>query len=127
MSDPNATIGPQQARQASTTRIMRAVEATHARRVAAAEGVSPAALFWLGVVRNFVLGIPFTGLGFIWAYREAQRPVAAVADLMRFVPAALMLVVGVAFLAPGQVESALRFLGLGGIVDRLPFLRGKSA
>lgn len=135
MSDRDAndlTISPHEARR-SQTRIMRAIAETADKRAARREGASPTALFWLGIVRNFLLGIPFTGLGFVWAYRAGTRlekhlttESFAWHDLPPFIPAAIMLLVGVAFIAPGQTESALRFLGVGGIIDRLPFLKSKT-
>ncbi len=119
----------------SGTRILRAIEDTSLARRERNEGVSPTARFWVGAIRNFLLGIPFTGLGFVWAYRAQQvlgdrlvksEASMALGDLVAFIPAAAMLLVGVAFLAPGQTEAALRFLGLGNVLDRLPFLKAKA-
>lgn len=135
--DPMLTISPQSARAARaprvSSRLHTAIERTNARRAGQREGVNPTVVFVVGIVRNFVLGIPFTGLGFIWAYRVAAEiqkrhategaPSLQLSEFWAFLPAAAFLVVGSAFLAPGQVESAARFLGLGGIVDKLPFLR----
>jgi hypothetical protein len=128
----NLTIGPRDARSSkATTRVFKAIDETKLRRAARAEGVSPTTLFWLGVVRNFVLGIPFTGIGFVWAYKvhggfvKAGTPIR-LADLPAYIPAGVFLLIGVAFLAPGQTEAALRFIGLGGILDRLPFLKAKE-
>lgn len=125
MSDPTPP------RPSGTTRLTQAIADTRDRKAAATEGASPVALFWLGIVRNFLLGLPLAGLGFVSIYRtQAQFATRAAAeggvhfhDLIPFLPGALLLLAGIAFLAPSQVEAVARFLGLGGIIDRLPFVK----
>lgn len=135
MTDPNATISPQEARRREPTRMQTAIIAAGAARRERLEGTSPEQRFWLGLVRNFVLGLPFAGLGFIWIYRAwtllDQRLVKCecamtFGDMRAFIPGAILLAIGVAFLAPGQAEAVARFLGLGNIIDRLPFLKPKA-
>jgi hypothetical protein len=120
------------------TRLVAALQATKQRRQAAKADVHPLVEFWLGVVRNFVLGVPFTGFGFITAYKTSTRldkhwttADFAWLDLAQFIPAAILLLIGLLFLATSQCEAVARFLGLGGfvdkVIDRLPWLKGKEA
>ena len=139
MTTPRGSSGATQQMQAliaekGATRVQAAIAATHMRREEAKAAVDPGKLFWLGVIRNFGLGIPFTGLGYVFTYRsyirlEKHLTTEAFAwhDLPPFIVPAVLLLVGVAFIAPGQTEAALRFLGAGNILDRLPGLKPKAA
>lgn len=119
------------------TRVQAAIDITHLRRHEARTGVNPTVLFVVGVVRNFVLGAPCVGMGFIFGYKAMVRldkhlttePVAW-HDLIPFAPSLALLLAGFCFIAPGQMEGFARFLGLGGIIDkiidRIPFLKPRS-
>jgi hypothetical protein len=156
MSDRDAkdlTIGPQAARQAprrasSPTQTMKALQdeglsrgaaaiaATHERREDAKADVDPTVMWKWGIIRNFLLGLPLFGLGLVLttlAFLRLEKHLAppnesiAPHDLLAFILPALLILAGVAFIAPGPVETCARFLGLGGIVDKLPFIKSKPA
>lgn len=129
--------GPSEATatESSPTRAMVALqntkEARGARREAA--GLSEMQLWILAIVRNLLLGAPFACFGF-WRLFIELRALDKMppewkfhfVDLIRFIPAAGLLLVAYAFFAPAHVEFALRFVGLGNIIDRLPFLRPRN-
>lgn len=124
---------PDTPRPSGTTRLTQAIADTRDRKASAQNGTSLVALFWLGVVRNFVLGLPLAGLGFLNVQGTLTQFSAHTAaggvhlhDLIPFIPGAALLLAGIAFLAPSQVEAVARFLGLGGIIDRLPFVKAKD-
>ena len=130
MSDHNVTVTPQEARRTSGSRIMRSLEDTQKKRAERYAGVPPVTMFWVGMIRNFILGIPITAYGGIQFHQALtvfnKREGFALNHLYPFIPSLLILSVGMAFLAPSQTEAFFRFLGLGNIIDRLPFLRPRT-
>ena len=137
------TISPQEARDrrarerraGSDSRLMRAIDAEFDRKQQDAQevdqrGVDPKTLFWAGVIRNYVLGLPLVGFGFIGLYQafvQLLKPGYDVgwADMLRFGIPGVALFLGTSYIAPTQTFTFLRFFGLGGIAERLPFLRPK--
>lgn len=124
MGQNDETIPPREARK---TRVQRAVETEYTRRSEAVADLSPMAAFWAGTVRNGV-GIAMI----VWAALRVDEALALAAksdyrlagvDLLRFGVPLLAGAMGTACCAPGPTFTFMRLLGLGGIVDRLPFIR----
>jgi hypothetical protein len=150
-ADDNANLtqrggsGTQQQMQAlieakGATRVQAAINVTNKRRREAKEGVSPTVTFVVKVVRNFLLGLPAAAGGCVWLWQEkvalAGRLLKADrgmvwGDMVAFVLPGLILLAGVGLLNPEPVEAFFRFLGFGGlidkIIDRIPFLKAKAA